>query len=424
MSASRADYDVIVVGGGPAGACTAALVAEAGHRTLLLERSTEPHFKIGESLMPATYWTLDRLGVLDEMKASGFQRKSSVQFFNAAGKPSQPFYFFESDPHESSHTWQVDRSKFDQMLLENAAAKGTEVVRGANVRRVLFDGERAVGVRLTDADGEARELGSRVVVDATGQSRMLGRRLKLRKGYPCLENASYYAHFRGAYRDADIDEGATLVLQTSNQRGWFWYIPLSDDRVSVGVVATVGYFKENRPADPEAVFAEEVVNCPEIERRIEGAEQIRPVTVAKDFSYRSTQIAGDGWLLVGDAFGFLDPIYSSGVFLALKSGEMAADSIRAALAADDTSGAKLGEFGPRYLAGMEAIRKLVYAFYNRDFSFARFLKAHPDLLEPVVDLLVGNVFRKPVDHLFGPLGETCWLPEEETFEPELALGAE
>jgi len=412
-------YDVIVIGGGPGGATAATLVAQHGHRVLLLERSPEARCKIGESLVPATWWTFERLGMIPKLQASHFPRKYSVQFYGRSGRGSVPFYFQETDPHESSVTWQVLRSEFDALMLDNAREHGVEVRRGAAVRDVLFDGERAVGVRADfGSAGGRREIHSKVVVDASGRSAFLGKKLGLMRPDPELRKAAIFSHFEGALRDPGIDEGATLVLYTGNsgdENDWFWYIPLPENRVSVGVVGSVESLVTNRPGDPQKVFDEEVARCPEAQRRLAGSLQAFPVQVLTDVSYRSTRIAGDGWVLVGDAFGFLDPIYSSGVLLALTSGEQAADSIHAALVAGDVSAARLGAHGPRFLAGMEAMRKLVYAFYEKDFSFAKFLRRFPDQRIELIHLLVGNVFR-PSDELFDAMGQMARLPEEVYLE--------
>jgi flavin-dependent dehydrogenase len=423
------EHDVIVIGGGPAGATAATLVAQHGHRVLLLERSPEARFKIGESLMPATWHTFERLGMLPKLQASHFPRKYSVQFWGRSGRASAPFYFQETDPHESSVTWQVLRSEFDAMMLDNAREHGVEVRRGVAVKEVLFDGERAVGVRADFGKEEGvREIPCKVVVDATGRSAFLGRKLGLMRQDPKLRKAAIFSHFEGALRDPGIDEGATLVLYTggdNQENAWFWYIPLPGDKVSVGVVGSVEKLitspLSGKGGDPQAVFDEEVALCPEARRRLAGSRQAFPVQVLNDFSYRSSRIAGDGWVLAGDAFGFLDPIYSSGVLLALTSGEQAADSIHAALTADDLSGERLGAHGPRFLAGMEAMRKLVYAFYEKDFSFASFLRRFPDQRIELIHLLVGNVFR-PSDSLFADMGQMAHLPEEARLEEPAAAG--
>ena len=413
----QTDFDVIVIGGGPAGSAAATLTAMEKHAVLLVERDEAPRFKIGESLIPATYWTFERMGMLEKLKASHFPKKYSVQFFSGSGKASAPFYFFENDPHESSVTWQVLRSEFDQMLLDNAQEKGVEVRRGWSVQEVLFDGERAVGVRVKLPDGSVKDFSSKVVVDSTGQSAFISRRLKITNPDPALRKASIFTHFEGGVRDEGIDEGATLILHTVNKDSWFWYIPLPYNRVSVGVVGSIDYLLQHRreadgTLNHQAIFEAELNKCPALKWRVENAKQLFPVKTTKDFSYRASQIAGEGWVLVGDAFGFLDPIYSTGVFLALKSGEMAADAINAAFDKGDFSPAQLGGFGPEFKRGMEAFRKLVYAFYAKAFSFSKFLMAYPECKQGVIDILSGSVFTKDVHKIFPPMATMCDLPEE------------
>ena len=412
MAEKSNPYDVIVIGGGPAGSATAALVAEYGHRVLLLERETFPRFQIGESLMPGTYGSFKRLGVLGRLKESTFVRKYSVQFFSSSGKGSAPFYFHKNDPHERSVTWQVLRSEFDQMMLDNAREKGAEVVQGAHVHRVHFEGDRATGVQVKYRNGRARDLSAKVVVDATGRSTLISRRLNIKTEEPLLRKASLYTHFRGGVRDEGIDEGATLILHTEEKDSWFWYIALPNNVVSVGVVGGLDYLLQERNGTPREIFEEELEKCRPMVERLAQAEQLFPMKVTQDFSYRSSAVAGEGWVLVGDAFGFLDPVYSSGVFLALKSGEMAADAIHEAFEKEDFSGGQLGKWGPEFIQGMEAIRKLVYAFYTKDFSFARFLKQHPECLDGVVDILSGKVYINDVTPIFKPMGQMCDLPED------------
>ena len=405
-------YDVIVVGGGPAGSTTATLVANAGHRVLLLERETTPQFQVGESLMPGTYWTFERLGMLEKLRESAFPRKFSVQFFGRSGNGSAPFYFRDNDSHESSMTWQVLRSDFDRLMLDNARERGVDVVEGAQVREVLFEEQRAVGVAASMPDQTQQTFRAPVTVDATGQSALISRRLKISQVEPTLKKASVYTHFEAGRRDSGDDEGATLILHTQSANSWFWYIPLPDDRVSVGVVGSIDYLLQDRSGSAQQAFDEELAICAPMRERLAEARQLFPVKVTKDFSYRADRIAGPGWVLVGDAFGFLDPIYSSGVYLALKSGEMAADSICDALESRDFSAEQLGRFGAEFVSGMEAVRKLVYAFYTKDFSFAEFLKRHPHCRKGIIDILSGNLYNDGVREIFEPMSEMCELPAD------------
>lgn len=312
-----ATTEVIVIGGGPAGATTATLVAQKGRRVTLFERERFPRFHVGESLIPETFWVLGRLGLLDAMRGSRFVEKHSVQFVNEKGILSEPFYFADHKPEESSRTWQVVRSEFDELMLRNAAEQGVDVHEGTRVLDVLFDGTRATGVRIADEHGVERTISADVIVDASGQSSMIMSRLGLRDWDPVLKKAAIWTYWKGAERGTGRDAGATLVLQLGDKQGWFWYIPLHDGTVSVGVVAGYDYLFKDRPTkDPEAIYFEEVARCPGLGPRIAKAERFGPIRVAKEYSYRSKEVAGDGWVLVGDAFGFLDPLYSSGILLA------------------------------------------------------------------------------------------------------------
>jgi flavin-dependent dehydrogenase len=417
-----ADYDVVVMGGGPSGATTAALIAAAGHRVAVLERLTVPRFHVGESLIPETYWSLQRLGVLDRIKAIGFPRKFSVQFFSDGWKPSLPFYFDKYNPHESSQTWQVERADFDQLLLENAIEHGAHVHSDAQVLDLIFDGDRAVGVRAKlhksadDGQPETREIRAQVVIDCTGQSAFIASRLGLKTSDPRLKKGTVWSYFRGAKRDAGRDEGATLILQTEGKQSWFWYIPLRNDVVSVGCTGAMHYMFP-KGATGESTFQRELARCPALQERIADATRCLDYFTTKDYSYKSRQAAGPGWVLCGDAYGFIDPVYSSGVYLALKCGEFVADAVNSALAANDLSAAKLGSWKTQYDRGVENFRRLVYAFYAPDFSFGEFLRAHPDQHSHIVDILIGAVFKPEVDELFDKMGEV--LPPSE-HEPATA----
>lgn len=408
------DVSVVVIGGGPGGSTASTLLAQQGHRVKLFERERFPRFHIGESLIPETYWVLKRLGMLEKMKASPFVKKYSVQFVNERGRLSEPFYFVEHKPHECSQTWQVVRSEFDKMLLDNAREHGVDVHEGARVLEVLFDGERAVGVRVQLADGTEQTVRSQVVIDASGQSSMIMSRLGLREWDPVLKKAALWTYWEGAFRDTGRDAGATIVLRTAGKQGWFWYIPQHDNVVSVGVVAGYEYlFKERGDRDYETIYFEEVARCPGLEPRLAGAKRADQFYAAKEYSYRSRRASGDGWVLVGDAFGFLDPLYSSGVLLALKSGQLAADAVAEGLSQGDTSAAQLGKWEADFVRGMDRMRRLVCEFYD-GFSFGRFVKQYPHLKGHLTDLLIGDLFKDSVDEVNGPM---------DAVRAEMKLGA-
>src|SRR3989454_3114461 len=417
--------DVVVIGGGPAGSTCSTLLAQQGVSVELFEREQFPRFHIGESLIPETYWVLRRLNMLPKMQQSRFVKKYSVQFVNASGKLSAPFYFWNNKPHECSQTWQVVRSEFDKMMLDNAREHGVTVHEGVRVVDVIFENDpstplsagRAVGVTIQEDGGRRRDVRAKVVVDASGQAGLIQNRLRLRVWDPVLNKGAIWTYWEGAYRDTGRDEGATLVLQTASRNGWFWYIPLHNNIVSVGVVAPFDYLFKNRdnPSNYAQTYHEEVDQAIAVKERVASGRRAAGYFATKDYSYRAKQVAGNGWVLVGDAWGFLDPLYSSGVLLALKSGELAADAIVEGLASGDTSAAQLGKWGAEFNKGVDRMRRLVCEYYD-GFSFGAFVRRYPELRGTVTDLLIGDLFTDRVDKVWEPM-ESLYPPDKMPILP-------
>jgi len=401
-------YDAIVIGGGPAGSSAAAILAAKGRRVLILEKEKFPRYHIGESLMPYCYFPLERLGVVDRMKASHFPKKYSVQFVNIDGHVSHPFYFFQHLQHEASTTWQVLRSEFDQMLLDNARARGAEVREEIMVRDTIQQNGAVVGVKAVSRKGDPQEFRAAITIDASGRDALMLARNGWRVRDPYLNKIAIWTYYKGALRDPGLDEGATTVAYLP-EKGWFWYIPLPGDMVSVGIVAEKEYlYRDTR--DIAVIFQREVGNNAWIQQHLASGRQTGQYWLTAEYSYRSRYCAVDGLILVGDAFAFLDPVFSSGVFLALRSGEVAADAVDAALAAGDVSASRFRNYGDELCKGIEAMRALVYAFYDHEFSFREFINEFPHLRGDLTDCLIGNLFRefKP---LFGGLAKFADIPE-------------
>jgi flavin-dependent dehydrogenase len=342
------------------------------------------------------------------MKTSHFPSKYSVQFVGRDGGAAHPFYFSQHLKHEASRTWQVLRSEFDQMLLDNARAKGVDVREETMAREMIQENGSVTGVRAVGKKGEILEFHAPITIDASGRDALAVTRNRWKVRDPYLNKIAIWTYYRGALRDPGLDEGATTVAYLP-EKGWFWYIPLPEDIVSVGVVAEKAYLYR-KTHDLASIFKGEVTNNAWVQQHLAPGRQTGPYRVTGEYSYRSRYCAADGLVLIGDAFAFLDPVFSSGVFLALRSGELAADAVDAALTAGDFSALQFSDYGAQMRKGIEAMRRLVYSFYDHEFSFRVFLNHFPDLHGDLTDCLMGNLFRD-FTQLFEAVAKFAGVPE-------------
>jgi flavin-dependent dehydrogenase len=406
---SPAPWDALIIGAGPAGCAAAAILAEHGRRVLLLEREKFPRYHIGESLIPFTFHPLQRLGLVPKMKGSHFVKKYSVQFVAPSGQTSQPFYFFDRyDRDTIAQSWQVLRSEFDQLLLDHARSRGAAVLEETTVLELLRRDGAVVGVRARHRTGEPADYFAPITLDCSGKESFAAARNGWRQRDPYLNKVAVWTYYQGSKRDAGIDEGQTTVAMIPN-KGWFWHIPQHDDRVSVGVVAEGSYLTRAAVRSPEAIFQREVAQNPWIQERLATGRQVGPYRLTGEYTHHARHCYSPGLLLAGDAFCFLDPVFSSGVMLALKSGVLAGDAVHAALAAGDCAPGRFADYGATLRAGIENMRKLVYAFYNPNFSFRQVLERQPDLAGDITDCLSGDV-NKDFSRLWAAIAEVAEVP--------------
>ncbi|WP_295385362.1 NAD(P)/FAD-dependent oxidoreductase [uncultured Thiodictyon sp.] len=325
LSHADRSCDVLVIGGGPAGTTAATLLAQQGHQVTLLERARHPRFHVGESLLPANLPLFDKLGVRAEVEAIGME-KWGAEFVSPWHAHSQSFEFAEAWDKSMPHAYQVRRAEFDEILIRNAERKGAKVVEGCRVRKVEFLPNAAGAMVQADHDdGRTETWQCRFLIDASGRDTFLGNQLKAKHRNPKHNSSSLYGHFKGAQRHAGQKEGHITIFWFAH--GWFWFIPLIDGVTSVGVV-TWPYYMKTRTKPVKDFFLDLIQMCPALAQRLEGAQLTTPVEATGNFSYTCDRTHGANWLLLGDAYAFIDPVFSSGVMLAMQSafaGAAAAD---------------------------------------------------------------------------------------------------
>jgi flavin-dependent dehydrogenase len=381
-------YDAIVIGGGPGGSTAGTVLAQAGHKVLVLERERFPRFHIGESLIPYGNEELRAIGVWPKLEAGGFMPKLGAEFVTGDSGASTSILFGRYLKPQYAQTFQVERSRFDQLLLDHAEETGCEVWQEALVKSVAVSEE---GVEVTCMrGGTLHKISARWILDASGRDAFLGRQMNLPKtdlGLP--KKFATFAHFTGVRRnDAPADGHITIVRLDF---GWFWMIPLDAEKTSIGLVQTLTHFRSTR-LKPEEFFEHVVATTPELQRRMGGAERVSDFYFAGDYTYRHLQNAGPRWLLIGDAAGFIDPIFSSGVMLAIKSGYRAANAVLAA----DRAGEPLSRRAQmRYTREVEKMctvfLNMIRMFYDNS-SFEVFMSACPipGMEAAVNNLVAGN----------------------------------
>jgi flavin-dependent dehydrogenase len=325
---NKSDCDVLVIGGGPAGSTVATLLARQGRRVVLLEKDHHPRFHIGESLLPGNVELFDQLGVREEVDRIGMP-KHGIEFVPPDSDARSYVEFSEGwDPAKGS-AWQVRRSDLDELLFRNAARQGALTFEGAQARQVDFDPDGAT-VQVRRDDGSSATWRARFVVDASGRDTLLANKFRTKQKNTEHNSTALFGHFRNARRLPGRREGNISICWF--EHGWFWFIPLADGTTSVGAVCWAYYLKARGDKPLKDYFFETIALCPELEDRLKGATLVDDAVHATgNFSYCSTEATGDRHLLVGDAFTFIDPMFSSGVYLAMRSGFDAAGVVATAL---------------------------------------------------------------------------------------------
>ncbi|MEO8295388.1 MAG: NAD(P)/FAD-dependent oxidoreductase, partial [Gemmatimonadota bacterium] len=364
-------FDVIVMGGGPGGSSAAAILAREGLKVLVLEREKFPRFHIGESLLPAAWELWDKIGVTKDIEEAGFVLKQGIMF-GMFQNPEVKLLTAEY-PQYFVHPWtyHVERAKFDEVLLDNARKKGAEVREEWSAKEVIFDGDRAIGV-MAGPNGETpHRIEAPMVVDATGRDCMIARRMGWRKPDPVLNKIAHFTHFKGAFRRDSKDvvdigpvfEGSVTTDIYTIDGGWIWYIPLSNDIVSVGAVLDARHARTLGDT-PQQRFEKALAAEPTMKKFVGDSEQVMDMQTISNISYLNDEFVGNGFVLIGDASMFVDPIFSAGVTLAIRGGVYASECILDCFKNNDFSAARLRPYETRIKHPMQAIFKMIYNWYS------------------------------------------------------------
>jgi flavin-dependent dehydrogenase len=391
---SSADFncDVLVVGGGPAGATISALLAERGRDVVMMEKAHHPRFHIGESLLPANVQLLDRLGVRDQVERIGMP-KWGVEFVSPDHEHRSFVEFSEAWDKSMPYAWQVRRSEFDEILFRNAAAKGARTLEGYRVRDVAFDAEGAT-VQVELDDGARQTWRTRFLIDASGRDTLLANQFKCKEKNRRHNSSALYGHFTGVERLEGKLEGNITIMWFAH--GWFWVIPLADGTTSIGAVCWPYYLKSRNKKPLPEFFRETIAMCPELARRLQGAVLVDEAVYATgNYAYTSTRSSGDRFLMLGDAYAFIDPVFSSGVYLAMQSGFEGADTVETALDRPRGYAAARARFDERMRFGPREFSWFIFRVTNPTMRGFFMEPGNPmRVKEALLSLLAGDIYGK------------------------------